>query len=376
MLETDTEGMESLVDTLAEKATGTIRIRALDFSKYLLWAQNLGVDHDSVTESAAYQYMVHLRNSGAAKTTLQRFLESAAFAKHILGWNIEDEVLCSRRLKGAAFRSLRDLPPVRRSQPFPPGFIAYLERIVVGPLTSAELRVLAGHVLFLVHTRARYADAQRVQVEPSIANGWLCTRTNEYKTSKAKNRRGRSLPLLGLASGYEHAWAQPYLEARRALQICAGRDRPFLPAVVNGTVQPHSWSMPDAVAFIRHHLAKASEAGDIPVVQVDSFATHSCKRTLLHWAAVAGEDLDTRRLLGHHTVQADGAWLAYSAEALHGPMKRLAVVMHQVRRNQLPVMFRMQPEAEVPESTHETIASKASGTDTLSDSDQSSSDSS
>eukprot|EP00971_Amphidinium_carterae_P106485 2108926-Amphidinium_carterae.5 len=124
MLETDAERMESLVDTLAEMATGTIHIRALGFSKYLLWAQNLGVDHDSVTEAAAYQFMVHLRNSGAAKTTLRRFLESAAFAKHILGWSIEDEVLNSRRLKGAAFRCLRDVPPVRRSQPFLPGLIA------------------------------------------------------------------------------------------------------------------------------------------------------------------------------------------------------------------------------------------------------------
>eukprot|EP00971_Amphidinium_carterae_P069736 1379849-Amphidinium_carterae.3 len=205
LLESDAERMESLVDTLAEKATGTIRIRALDFSKYLLWAQQLGVDNDELKESTSYQYMIHLRNSGAARTTLQRFLEAAAFAKHILAWLIEDAVFSSRRLKGTALRSLRDLPPVKRSQPFPPGFVAYLERLVVAPQTSAELKVLAGHILFLTHTRARFSDAQRVQVEPVIANNWLCTRTNEYKTSKARNRRGRSLPLLAVAEGYEHS---------------------------------------------------------------------------------------------------------------------------------------------------------------------------
>eukprot|EP00971_Amphidinium_carterae_P069735 1379849-Amphidinium_carterae.2 len=72
--------------------------------------------------------------------------------------------------------------------------------------------------------------------------------------------------------------------------------------------------MSDAVAFIRHHLTKASEAGYVPIVPVESFATHSCKRTLLHWAAVAGEDLDTRRLLGHHTVQSHDLGVEASQE--------------------------------------------------------------
>eukprot|EP00971_Amphidinium_carterae_P037745 742434-Amphidinium_carterae.1 len=74
---------------------------------------------------------------------------------------------------------------------------------------------MAGHVLFLTHTRARFADAQRVQGEPTISNGWLCTRTNDYKTSQAKNRRGRALPLLAVAAGFEHAWGHAYLEARK-----------------------------------------------------------------------------------------------------------------------------------------------------------------
>eukprot|EP00971_Amphidinium_carterae_P093238 1845066-Amphidinium_carterae.1 len=82
--------MESLVDTMAEKATGTIRIRALDFSKYLVWTQTMGIDTDRVMESAVYQYLVNLRNTGAARTTLQRFLEAAAFSKHMLGWDVAD----------------------------------------------------------------------------------------------------------------------------------------------------------------------------------------------------------------------------------------------------------------------------------------------
>eukprot|EP00971_Amphidinium_carterae_P269507 5346366-Amphidinium_carterae.1 len=72
--------MESLVDTLAEKATGIILKRTLVFSKYLLWAQHgptAWSRQGRVEKSTSYQNMIHMRNSGAARTTLRRFLEAA-----------------------------------------------------------------------------------------------------------------------------------------------------------------------------------------------------------------------------------------------------------------------------------------------------------
>eukprot|EP00971_Amphidinium_carterae_P209509 4155985-Amphidinium_carterae.1 len=85
--------MQSLVDSLAEKSTSTLRIRALDFGRFLSWVIQDGLDEESVTELVAYQYTSHLRTFGAAKSSIKRFAESLAFVKHTLGWNMESEVL-------------------------------------------------------------------------------------------------------------------------------------------------------------------------------------------------------------------------------------------------------------------------------------------
>eukprot|EP00971_Amphidinium_carterae_P330871 6464127-Amphidinium_carterae.1 len=48
--------LQSLVDSLAEKSTSTLRIRALDIGRYLSWVIQHGLDEDSVTELVAYQH--------------------------------------------------------------------------------------------------------------------------------------------------------------------------------------------------------------------------------------------------------------------------------------------------------------------------------
>eukprot|EP00971_Amphidinium_carterae_P137855 2731999-Amphidinium_carterae.1 len=68
--------MQSLVDSLAEKSTSTLGIRALDFGRFLSWVIQHGLDDGSVTELVAYQYTSHLRTSGAAKSSIKRFAES------------------------------------------------------------------------------------------------------------------------------------------------------------------------------------------------------------------------------------------------------------------------------------------------------------
>eukprot|EP00971_Amphidinium_carterae_P034433 677842-Amphidinium_carterae.1 len=112
--------MQSLVDSLAEKSTSTLRIRALDLGRFLGWAMQHDLDEEKITELVAYQYTAHLRASGAARSATQRFTEALAFVKHTLGWQLAEDVLTSRRISGAAFRCTQDLPPVKRSHPFPP----------------------------------------------------------------------------------------------------------------------------------------------------------------------------------------------------------------------------------------------------------------
>ena len=59
-------------------------------------------------------------------------------------------------------------------------------------------------------------------------------------------------------------------------------------------------------------------------------ATHSCKATLLSWAAKAGMSRSTRRLLGAHADTRDRSMLEYSRDALAGPLKELEELLQKI----------------------------------------------
>eukprot|EP00971_Amphidinium_carterae_P323622 6431213-Amphidinium_carterae.1 len=69
----------------------------------------------------------------------------------------------------------------------------------------------------------------------------------------------------------------------------------------------------------------------------ESYGTHSCKRTLLYWAALDGLPLDVRRLLGGHVLKSDGSWLAYSVEGMSAPLRELKKVIQKDTEGKLTV---------------------------------------
>eukprot|EP00971_Amphidinium_carterae_P180049 3571220-Amphidinium_carterae.1 len=65
---------------------------------------------------------------------VRSFCETHLCLEH--GVMMENEVISSKGIAGAAFRSTQDQPPVRRSHPFPPGFVICLERMILSQDTS------------------------------------------------------------------------------------------------------------------------------------------------------------------------------------------------------------------------------------------------
>ena len=62
------------------------------------------------------------------------------------------------------------------------------------------------------------------------------------------------------------------------------------------------------------------------------FSSHSCRATLLSWAAKAGLPMEVRRLLAGHAKSDERSPLAYSRDALAGPLAALEKVLHAVRQ--------------------------------------------
>eukprot|EP00971_Amphidinium_carterae_P346142 6487444-Amphidinium_carterae.1 len=101
----------------------------------------------------------------------------------------------SKRVSGLVFSERQRLPEVDRKSPLPPRVIKFLLSYVVDHDKDKFDRVVAGFLLFLIFTRA-----------PAVL---------EYKTSKARDRRGRELPLVAPASlKICGSWALEWLGVR------------------------------------------------------------------------------------------------------------------------------------------------------------------
>eukprot|EP00971_Amphidinium_carterae_P167944 3327378-Amphidinium_carterae.1 len=132
--------MTIIADTLADKATATIRLRGRDFGRFVMWVDAEKVDLTNICESTAYSYCMSLRASGASLTSFDRFRKALAWAAHVVGWHVEPAALSSRRVEGAAVVALRNMPKVKRAPPVPPGFMKHLELRAADVSLGVELR--------------------------------------------------------------------------------------------------------------------------------------------------------------------------------------------------------------------------------------------
>eukprot|EP00971_Amphidinium_carterae_P133579 2645502-Amphidinium_carterae.2 len=81
--------MDTLGDTVADKATETLRVRALDVGRFVTWSMAQSISMNPILESTGYTYLKWMQDQSAAPSAGQRFKEALAFVHHVFGWNVE-----------------------------------------------------------------------------------------------------------------------------------------------------------------------------------------------------------------------------------------------------------------------------------------------
>jgi len=149
--------------------------------------------------------------------------------------------------------------------------------------------------------------------------------------TKTSNRSGRRRRLLRVAAEAHGVGGSPcaasWLRARQETGLKAGVGIPLMPA----PDQSQGWSTVPLGNYsaTRWLLAILSEGA--PLSSVVNIGMHSCKVTLLSWAAKYGLALQTRKLLGYHTSSQDETAILYSRDAMAAPLRELSRLIDAVR---------------------------------------------
>lgn len=198
-LDSSTNVLQVLEDSLANKATGTLLKRASSLWRWASWLASLdkGTCFDQ-SEATLYQYMNHLRDSGSAPTAASHFVEALRFAEQVfkLGKMNVHSVLTSR-VTGAAHTMFLQKRKLKQAPPFTVEAVAALESICNHDSRS--------------HARAcvRWFDAMRIQsvhMDRYITMVLLEASTSKHKTSMTKETKTMLLPYTD--------WADSFMTAR------------------------------------------------------------------------------------------------------------------------------------------------------------------
>jgi integrase len=314
-----------LEDCLAGKAVATLKKRGQSLLMYVRWAQSAHWVPFPFREKAVYEYMCALRLCKAPATRANAFLQAVNFSEHVLMLPPSEAVM-TPRVRGAAARSFERKRLLKQRDPLTVEQVRLLEAHL---LSSQEVTaVFAGFILFLVYSRCRHSDAQRLEQEPVIDGRYLEAGSCRTKTSSRASRRRRMLPISAPVDGVLGPWASRWVDLRRLHALKVTQGGPLLPCPTKSGWSEKPISAFETGLWLKEVIAQLS---DQPLLALGNIGSHSCKATGLSWAAKYGLSHDVRRLLGYHTAGKDETMLLYSRQAMSSPLRAFETVLAAVK---------------------------------------------
>eukprot|EP00971_Amphidinium_carterae_P218163 4330686-Amphidinium_carterae.1 len=191
-------------DVFATKATSTLVLRLTSVKGFIDWFEAMTGRKVCLLpdEDTAYSYIKHLRAIKAPKTRAPKFVDTMAMVSGLCDFGTQWRP--SSRILGAVMG--KDHNTAKRMAPFSVRTVSLMEKFVFdGPCDDYE-RHVAGYTLFLIHCRARFADALHPLVEPFLdldasGEGFIESSTRVSKNIKSKVFRNSAMPLVGIAQG-------------------------------------------------------------------------------------------------------------------------------------------------------------------------------
>ena len=286
------------------------------------------------SEQAVYKFCREISHRKKGKLAPQSVVQALKFVKFVLSIpDVENSI--SPRVQGLADRVAGEHEPTHQARDLTVLEVRFLEECVWNAELHIVDRFAAGVFLFQIFSRNRWSDIRHVrslefdflEIGPEIC-GFLEGRAREVKQSNKKKKLSLFMPLVAPVRGVHPTvvWAKEWQKVAAEAGIVLSKTPvgPLLPATApDGAWLQRSIDSAEASNWLTGLLRNR----DPSTARV---TTHSLKHTALGWLSKYGIVGETQTLLAHHSTGALSA-LAYSRDALSGPLRQLEEMIKQVR---------------------------------------------
>ena len=328
--------IDALELALTSKSTSTLHARANPVIRLMKWCKDHALQPFPLDHVLVFKYLESIRDV-CAPTYPKSVLGSIAFMTYCLGLKSGHAVLGSQMVTGlSASLFLKKRKTVQRP-PLKVWHVKRLESIACGRESITIIdQVAAGFFCFLVYGRARFSDGQNARnfvldvIDGSKPpQGFLEASIQRSKTSYTLERKTRHLPMVAQVTGLSDvSWAIAWTRAMKKSGFQTGAGLPLLPApLMAGEWDAVPISAEAATKWIRKLLLDAPGLDDAEREYILQLGTHSCKTTILSWAAKKGTDPQTRKIMGYHSLGKQNAVFIYGRDNIAPALREISEIV-------------------------------------------------
>ena len=324
--------MKHLQTIFVRKANGTLTKRASAWTLFVAWHSKAYPKCHlfPLQEQWVFEYFNHVISEKKSSTRCHDFLSAVRFVQHTLGMDDAEVVLSSGRVRGLADMAALDRPPVVQKPPLTVEAILMLEDAVFDQ--DLQTASIAGFILCLIFARARHSDAQHCSelIEDFDGEaGFLEMKAAKVKTANTVQKRIRLLPMVAIACGLSgRSWARRWVRVRSVLGHDVSKDGCLQLAPISGGWSDRKITSSETSLWLRDILIQRG----MDEATACSYSSHSCKTSLLSFAAKAGLLPEIRRILGYHVDRNSVSMFTYGRDNMASPLRELESVLEAVRR--------------------------------------------
>ena len=346
---------ESLAASIGVRSPLTVSKRVSSFNHLVTWFldSNSKTSTSILSEQSVWEYLLHLKRSGAAASKGAGAVSAVRFFHHVLGFDFT-RALGSRRIAGVAEQMLAGSRWVRQAAELTVLEVRGLHQLSDSQEAHVWDKAIASYTLVALYGRCRHSDLSdvhsiKLEVGPT-GEGFLILFLGQHKTSRLQARSRRLLPVLVPTIGITGTeWVSSALANLKAVGLQTEGDingpllRPLTSAEATQLCNREIRSQ-EVTAFLRKAIS--SLVSESRALQISS---HSLKRTALSWGSKYGLTQDEKSVLGRHASATLGSQAIYSVDLASAPARALQKVIVDIASgsfrpdNPIAQYFRPQP---------------------------------